>query len=183
MPTVVVASRNPVKLRATLAGFRRVFPGAEFRAVPMTVDHGTSDQPVGDGATLEGARTRAQRARAAVPEAEFTVGIEGGVEELDGGLAAFAWVVVLSVGAEGRSRCGTFFLPEEMAELVRAGEELGTVCDRLYGQVNVKRKGGAVGLLTGNVVDRSALYEQAVVLALIPFTSRPTPEPAAATSQ
>jgi inosine/xanthosine triphosphatase len=169
MMTIVVASSNPVKARAVEAGFRRAFPGEAFAVAPLVVDHGTRDQPSGDAETLWGARTRASLARAAAPSSDFAVGIEGGVEEIDDGLAAFAWVVVQTKGIEGRSRTGTFFLPDEVTKLVRTGAELGAACDEIYSVANAKQKGGAVGLLTNNVIDRTALYEHAVVLALIPF--------------
>ena len=34
---------------------------------------------------------------------------------------------------------------------------------------NSKQDNGAVGLLTDSVIDRAQLYEQAMILALIPF--------------
>ena len=39
----------------------------------------------------------------------------------------------------------------------------------MFGRTNSKQQNGAVGLLTGDVIDRIALYEPAVVLALVPF--------------
>ncbi|MDD5263960.1 MAG: DUF84 family protein, partial [Candidatus Bipolaricaulis sp.] len=61
------------------------------------------------------------------------------------------------------------FLPDTVAALVRQGVELGEADDRVFGRTDSKRDVGAVGLLTGEVIDRTALYEHAVVLALIPF--------------
>jgi non-canonical (house-cleaning) NTP pyrophosphatase len=52
---------------------------------------------------------------------------------------------------------------------VRQGMELGDADDAVFGRSNSKQANGAVGILTGNVIDRAELYEQAVVLALIPF--------------
>jgi len=52
---------------------------------------------------------------------------------------------------------------------VRQGKELGEADDLVFAKENSKQDNGAVGLLTGNVIDRTALYQQAVVLALIPF--------------
>ncbi len=69
----------------------------------------------------------------------------------------------------GKSRTGTFRLPEPVARLVREGRELGEADDVVFGRSNSKQEEGAVGLLTGNVIDRAALYEHAVILALAPF--------------
>jgi len=173
--SLVVASANPVKRRAAEAGYRLAFPGAALEVESVEVPSGVSDQPFTEEETLRGARQRALAARAQRPEADVWIGIEGGVEERAEGLAAFAWVVALGRlseggdGAEGLARSATFFLPPAMAALVRAGVELGEASDRVFGRENSKHADGAVGLLTGGAVDRRALYEQPVVLALIPL--------------
>ncbi|MDD5645622.1 MAG: DUF84 family protein, partial [Candidatus Bipolaricaulis sp.] len=60
-------------------------------------------------------------------------------------------------------------LPDAVAQLVRQGMELGAADDRVFGRMGSKLDQGAVGLLTGGIIDRTALYEHAVILALIPF--------------
>jgi non-canonical (house-cleaning) NTP pyrophosphatase len=47
--------------------------------------------------------------------------------------------------------------------------ELGDADDEIFGASNSKQQNGAVGLLTENAVTRTTLYEQAVIMALIPF--------------
>ncbi|MGK0308683.1 MAG: non-canonical (house-cleaning) NTP pyrophosphatase, partial [Urechidicola sp.] len=37
---------------------------------------------------------------------------------------------------------------------------------------NSKQKNGAVGILTGNLIDRTQFYVEAMVLALIPFLNK-----------
>jgi inosine/xanthosine triphosphatase len=169
MKTVVVASQNPVKKQAALDGFLRMFPGESFQVQAVDVPSGVSDQPCSNPETLRGAENRALLARAALPQADFWIGIEGGVEKQDEGLAAFAWVVILSKVQQGQSRTGTFFLPRAVADLVHQGQELGRADDLVFGDTNSKQKNGAVGLLTNNVIDRAGLYTEAVILALIPF--------------
>ena len=56
-----------------------------------------------------------------------------------------------------------------MADLVRGGLELGEADDLVFRTSNSKRRNGAVGLLTGDVITRAGLYTPAVQLALIPF--------------
>lgn len=170
-PHVVVASTNPVKIEAVRVGFHRAFAdrGGAFTVVGATVSSGVGHQPMDDAETLHGAESRARNARAAVPDADFWVGIEGGVEDREGVLHGFAWVVVLARDREGRSRTASFEVPPAIARLVRQGVELGHADDQIFGRTNSKQKNGAVGLLTGDVIDRVALYEPAVVLALVPF--------------
>ncbi len=166
---VIVASTNPVKIQAALDGFRRMLPDRAVRADGIAVPSAVSHQPRTDQETLRGAEERAARAMESTPDADMWVGIEGGVAEMGFGMAAFAWVVVQSRRQTGRARTGTFMLPEAVARLVRAGVELGDADDRVFGSMDSKRNMGAVGLLTGGVIDRQALYAHAVALALIPF--------------
>lgn len=169
MKTILVASTNPVKIQTALNGFERMFPGESFQAGGVSVPSGVSAQPMTDEETLQGALNRAHNARAAAPDADFWAGIEGGCEEKHGELLAYAWVVVLSRERTGMGRTGAFCLPGEVADLVRQGVELGEADDRVFGRSNSKQGNGAVGLLTGDVMDRVAFYDHAVILALIPF--------------
>lgn len=169
MKSIVVASTNPVKIRCALEGFQRMFPDEQFEAHGIHAPSRVGDQPMTDGETRQGAFNRAAHARDHFPEADYWIGIEGGIDTVGETLQAFAWVVVLSRHNAGQSRTGTFFLPDEIARLVRAGHELGEADDIVFGRSNSKQQNGAVGILTGDAVDRVAFYEQAVILALIPF--------------
>lgn len=171
MIRVVIASNNPVKRQAAAAGFQRMFPHEELAIRQVAVPSGVRDQPMSDAETLQGARQRAENARGALPDADFWVGIEGGVEDCqpDDTMWTFAWVAVCSPDRLGLGRTATLRLPPRLAELVRGGKELGEADDIVFGRTNSKQDNGAVGLLTGNVIDRAQAYEQAVILALIPF--------------
>ncbi len=170
MKTIALASHNPVKAQATLTGFQRMLPAEQFLLTMTAADSGVRSQPLSSAETLEGACNRARAALQAQPEADFGVGIEGGVEPHGAELSAFAWVVVLSAdGMEGKGRTGTFFLPPAVAKLIRQGKELGEADDIVFAQTNSKQKNGAIGILTGDVIDRAALYEPAVIMALVPF--------------
>jgi len=177
MKRVILASGNPVKARATENGFRRAFQDQAFEVVCAPVPSGVADQPMSDAETLLGAANRVDAVSVAEPSADYWVGIEGGIAEEDVSRAglemvALAWVVIRSQTQVGKSRTGTFTLPPEVARLVRQGKELGEADDIVFGRSNSKQQEGAVGLLTDGVVDRAGLYEQSVVLALIPFSNR-----------
>lgn len=169
MPTIVVASTNPVKIQSALAGFQRLFPGQVFEAGGLPIASGVSHQPMTDAETLHGALNRAENARVQRPDADYWVGIEGGCGAMNGELAVFAWVVVRSHNQIGKGRTGLFFLPEAVVALVRQGRELGEADDIVFNRNNSKQSNGAIGLLTGDVIDRGQYYEHAVILALVPF--------------
>lgn len=166
---ITVASRNPVKLQAALQGFRRMFPDETFDVQGVEIQSGVSIQPMSDAETYQGALNRAIQAAELVPNSDFAVGIEGGVEERAEELVAFAWIVISGSGRVGKGRTGAFVLPPKVAELVNQGIELGEADDRVFGRTNSKQENGAIGLLTGNVLDRAGLYEMGVILALVPF--------------
>lgn len=169
---LVVASTNPVKQRAVERGFAALFADDAAVLVATAVESGVSEQPFGDAETRRGAENRARHARASEPDAAYWFGVEGGVSDGDFGLSAFAWVVALTPDGIGYGRTAEFVLPERIAELVREGMELGEADDRVFGRTDSKRNDGAIGLLTGGALDRAGLYEQAVMMALLPFRNR-----------
>lgn len=169
MKKIIVASKNPVKISATLQGFQTMFPGEEFSVEGVPVPSGVSDQPMTDAETLTGAQNRAINAQEAVTDADFYVGLEGGIAEQDGEMTSFAWIVVTSNGLTGKGKTATLFLPPKIAELIKQGEELGEADDIVFGLQNSKQQSGAVGILTGDVITRTTYYVDAVILALIPF--------------
>jgi inosine/xanthosine triphosphatase len=169
MKKLIIASKNPVKINAVLNAFQKMFPLENFDAEGISVESGVNEQPQNDSETFQGALNRAENV-SIKKDADFWIGIEGGIQDKDSDMEAFAWVVVKDKNSRlGKGRTGTFFLPPKIAELIRQGKELGEADDIVFGRTNSKQENGAVGILTDNVVDRTKYYTEAVVLALIPF--------------
>ena len=169
---IAVASHNPVKIGATKQAFAMVFPGETLELLPVSVDSGVSDQPASDDETRRGARNRAIAARTSIADASYWVGLEGGVEVIDGQLMAFAWMAVQ--GADGRigeARSATLPLPPAVKALVDTGMELGDANDAVFSTVNSKQAGGAYGLLTDGLYTRESIYTQTLVIALTPLVN------------
>lgn len=170
MKKIIVASTNPTKIHATLAGFKLIFPFEEFGIEGMSVPSGVGEQPQSDDEAFQGAKNRVENIFHAKPDADFYVGIEAGIEERPFGIDAFAWVVIKSRdGVFGAGRTATFFLPQNISDLIRQGKSLGEADNIIFGRVNSQQEQGAVGLLTHGVLDRTKCATDAVVLALIPF--------------
>jgi inosine/xanthosine triphosphatase len=167
--TVIIGSQNPVKINATKEGFSKVFPKDSFVYTGLSVPSHVSDQPMSDAETLMGAKNRSRNAQEKVPNADFWVGIEGGVEEVNGNIEVFAWIAICNSRQEGASRTCTFTLPLGLTTLLHQGIELGHANDIFFGEEHSKQKGGAVGSLTNQVLGRTEYYVQPVLLALIPF--------------
>jgi inosine/xanthosine triphosphatase len=169
---IVVASSNPVKKQAAHSAFQKMFPKQRFTVESVVVSSGVSDQPMSSSETLQGARNRVEASQKVRPEADYWVGMEGGVEPRGDDLMAFAWMVVRSGSMEGKSCTGSFFLPPEVVRLIRSGKEMGEADDIVFEMNDSKRNQGAAGILTHNVINRMQLYEHAMILALIPFRNQ-----------
>lgn len=169
MKKIIVASNNPVKIGATLEGFQTMFPSDIFEVEGVNVPSGVRDQPLSNQETLQGALQRAEAAYQREQHADYWVGIEGGIEETQGEMEVFAWVVVKSASMLGRGKTGTFFLPRAVVKLIKEGKELGEADDIVFKRQNSKQENGAVGILTDNIIDRTGFYKVAMQLALIPF--------------
>lgn len=170
MKKIVIASKNPVKIHAALKGFEEMFPEENFEIEGLSVSSGVREQPLDDEETFTGAWNRAENASKAIPKADFWIGMEGGIEEKDGEMKVFAWVIVKSSnGKHGKGRSATFFLPPKIAELIRQGKELGEADDIVFGRSNSKQENGAIGILTHNVIERKDYYKEAVIFSLVPF--------------
>lgn len=176
---VTLGSRSPAKLAAVAAALTLVEESlAAAGEDPFTVDlvgvnaaSGVADQPWGEAETRQGALNRAEAALALEPATHLSVGIEAGVVQEPGWpLWTFAWIIVLDrSGARGAARSATFAVPDELAAGVRDGSELGDALDAAYGLRRAKDGPGAVGVLTGGLVDRPELYRTAMLLALTPW--------------
>lgn len=166
---VGVGSTNPVKRAATVDAFAGM---AGVTVEATAVESGVSEQPSGTGETIEGARTRARRARVA-GDYDLGVGIEGGVAPVHGseGLFLVMWAAVTDGERVELGAGPSIRLPGSIAERVRAGEELGPVMDDAFDLENVKENEGAAGVLTGNVVERRDALATAVAGALGPFVT------------
>jgi len=88
-------------------------------------------------------------------------------------MEAFAWVCIISRdGKIGKAKSGVFFLPKKVVGLIKEGKELGEANDIVFKEENSKQKGGAIGILTEGLIDRTGYYTSTVVSALIPFKNK-----------
>ncbi|WP_445397197.1 inosine/xanthosine triphosphatase [Zobellella sp. An-6] len=168
---VIVASLNPAKIAAARQALGLLFPERVIDLSGLAVPSGVAAQPMSDEETLRGARNRALAARECRPEADLWIGMEGGVAQLLGQTLTFAWLQVLGPGLDNAARSASLTLPPFVASAVSQGEELGQAMDRLFNLTNCKQQGGAIGVLTRNLLDRRSVYRDTLILALAPLIS------------
>lgn len=168
---VIISSQNPVKIAATKAAFAQVFPGVATQFLSVDAASGVSEQPDSDQESRQGATNRVNHARQMHPHGDFWVGLEGGLEWIDGEPLASAWMVISNAqGRISQARTPTLPLPPAVKTLLLQGMELGEANDRVFATRNSKQAGGAYGLLTGGLMTRESVYTQTLILALLPFS-------------
>lgn len=166
---IAVGSVNPVKIACVKQAFEEVFPDKEWDVQGVEVSSGISDQPMSDEDSLTGARNRASRAMREL-DADYGVGLEGGLQELDGRWFDSGWMIIMNKdGIEGIGSTIRMQTPPKMMELVKAGMELGHVDDKLFGVENSKHGQGHFGLMTNGAITRTAAYRDGVIAALARF--------------
>ena len=167
---IIVSSKNPVKIAACKAAFEWAFTDASHEIIAVSVPSGVNEQPASDEESRTGANNRVKNARQQYPNADFWVGLEGGLEWVGGEPLASAWMVIADAnGKVGQARTPTLPLPPAVKQLLLQGFELGEANDRVFATQHSKQAGGAFGLLTNNLLTRESVYTQALILALLPF--------------
>eukprot|EP00536_Pseudo-nitzschia_multiseries_P009994 jgi/Psemu1/258642/estExt_Genewise1Plus.C_2920021 len=67
------------------------------------------------------------------------------------------------------AKTSSFMLPPAINDLIRKGMELGDADDKISGRKMSKQGSGTIGYVTDGMIGRSAYYEHALVLALVPW--------------
>lgn len=167
---IITGSTNPVKIAVVEEVFTDAFPNEVCTFSSFAAPSGVSDQPIGIAETKQGAYNRAQACHEQHPEADYWVGLEGGIEVIDDEYWTSAWMSVIdATGVVGYGRTSAFMLPPEITARIKAGEELGHATDAVFNEHNSKHKGGAIGALTDGHITRQTFYRDALRFALIPF--------------
>ena len=169
--TVLIGSKNPTKINAVENALKRVFYDRAISVLGHNVESGVPDQPIGYEETKSGAENRIKNLKHR--GADFYIGIEGGCVYVEKKLFAFAWVLTEDrFGYVGSGKTSMFQLPKKIQKLIDEGFELGEADDLVFKRSESKKKNGAVGILTNNLIDRTKYYEEAVILSLIPFINK-----------
>lgn len=169
---IAVGSTNPVKVAAVKDALADLIPDLEVQG--FEVSSGVADQPFSEEETRQGTLNRAQRALNLAMSSglnsssdfDLGVGLEGGVAEQVDGLYSTVWVCLVS--ADGRQQfvnSNRFILPDQIANSIRAGQEMGAVMDNFTGRTNLKHQEGMIGILTGGIITRKQAYAQMIKMA------------------
>ncbi|MRG87742.1 DUF84 family protein [Salinibacillus xinjiangensis] len=155
---ILVGSRNPAKINAVQA----IFPHAKIDGIEVASQ--VSSQPFSHEETLEGAINRAREC-AQTKKGVMGIGLEGGVTELSGQIYLCNWgSLVDEEGNEFTAAGASIPLPEEVANGLVKGKELGDIMEEYTQQQGIRKKEGAIGVFTNQLVDRQAMFSHVVTL-------------------
>lgn len=151
---VAIGSKNPAKISAVEEAFKE----NRYEVISVEAESGVSEQPMTDEETIKGAINRAIEA-AAKSGSTIGIGLEGGVQQTAYGLVLCNWGALAAKGMDPIIAGGARIpLPEEVAQKLLAGEELGPVMDQYAMKQNVRKNEGAVGIFTDGHINRSEMF-------------------------
>lgn len=161
---VVVATKNPIKIRAVKNVFSLFFKNFSIESINFEY----KKQPIGLVETIKGS---IKRACYAFKFGDIGVGIEAGLVEIPYTKTGYFDIQFCAIiDKDGLTLgCGSGFeYPDKVINEVLKGKEVGEVMEQISGIRNIGRKIGAIGYLTHGILNREKLTEQAVLTALIP---------------
>ena len=161
---VAIGTLNKAKTSAVEKIINNHTTNVQF--IYINVESEVSNQPFSNEETRLGAINRAKNALTET-DANYSFGLEGGVQEIDGIMYCVNWgAVALKNGAVYTAQGASFMLPEEIANKLRDGEELGPVMDEYTNLKDIRHTEGAVGIFTNGLIDRTSMFEHIVTLLI-----------------
>lgn len=166
---IIVGSENPTKINAVKQAFTKIFPENSWKIAGVAVESGVSNQPMSDKEAIIGATNRATKALLE-RKADFGVGLEGGIQEINGQWFESGWAVVIDAkGQKGIGSTLKVLVPSKLMALIKQGTELGVANDIIFKTKNSKHADGHFGLMTNNAITRTEGYRDGVISALSRF--------------
>ena len=167
---IAVGSTNPVKINAAQIGFAKIFPETEIIIKHAEVDSGVFEQPWGED-VIRGAINRAKNILTQIKDADFGVGLEGGLEQNGFGYFTYGWAAIVNQNDQiGLGKSVDLQVPKKIVDLIRLENlEMGHALDKLLGTTNIKQKQGYIGYVTNDLITRTDAYVGAIICAMARF--------------
>lgn len=155
---IIVGSKNPAKIGAV----KNIFPHDQITS--MDVSSNVSSQPLSDEETKQGALNRAKQCAQSCSNT-IGIGLEGGVMFLENEFFLCNWgALVTSEGKVYTASGARIMLPNKIGEQLKQGAELGDLMDHYAKKKDIRKKEGAIGVFTNNLVSRKDMFSHVVQL-------------------
>ncbi|MEM0161200.1 MAG: inosine/xanthosine triphosphatase [Thermoplasmata archaeon] len=163
-----VGSQNNIKIEATKKVFSSIFKNYDVTGV--MVNSGTSAQPFNSD-TLKGAINRAKKC---IKDADYGVGIEAGLlwnNQLNYYFDVHYAAILDKYGTMTYGHSSGFAYPKELIEILKSESDIYSALEKYTNVKNIGRSAGMAGFFSQNMITRSDLVEQAIIMAMIPRLS------------
>lgn len=167
---IVIGSKSPVKVEATRQAFSEYY--SDFHVEDVSLHSGVNPYPWSDEEVLLGAMNRAHGALRQVPSADFAVGLEGGLQQLDEWMIVKQLAVVIKDGEIGIGLSSGYDCPRGILDQIKPQHESNRKnIDSFFGEEEILSKEGPIGVLTHSKMTRTDSSRDAVLCALTRFIS------------
>jgi inosine/xanthosine triphosphatase len=179
---IALGSERAAKIEALRSSMARIATvnqaWRDALIVARSVETGVPVMPLTNEQLMQGARNRAEAVRELLlkeaTSAELYVGLEGGFHsvEIDGQWDTFlcGWAYATDGERGSFGAAPSISVPYHIARRVIDGRrELSEVIDEVAGEQDVRSRQGAWGVLSCDLLTRSASFEAALVAAFAPF--------------
>ena len=164
---IVLGSTSPVKINATRQAFEAYFDNVEVKGIQ--VPSGIKPFPTSEEETFQGAVNRA-KAVFEMEQADYYVGLEGGLQTLNGYTIVKQIAVVLHEEKTGVGISSGYNAPEAVInQLDMTSDESRKILDKYFGKTEILSKEGIIGVLTNGNLNRTTISRDAIICALTRF--------------
>jgi inosine/xanthosine triphosphatase len=158
-----IGTKNPAKIKALTELLDQL--GRKDDVKSFDVPSGVSAMPMSDSETRQGAINRARAVIRSDRSVTIGIGLEGGVSDLDGEMFLCNWGAAADRNGQVITAGGArILLPDQLADGVRSGHELGEVAERYTGEKNISQHGGTIGFLTEGMMSRTEMFQHVLKL-------------------
>ncbi len=162
---IVLTSNNNVKLKVTEKAFSQIFTDAKLEIIQLDFEK-DGPEPYGMKGVLNQINESITEAKKRITDADYYIGMEGGVEGEESLDEVAVVLVHTAKGVEGYSRSVSFQIPRKVSSDIKNGLQLSDSVQDFLNTNNVKKGNGFVGILTNNLVTKEDLYFQPAVVAI-----------------
>lgn len=167
---IVLGSTSPVKVNAVKQAFSEYY--TDFSVESVAIPSGVNPFPWSDEEMLRGAMNRARGARGEFPEADYVVGLEGGLQQLGDWMMVKQLAVVIRDGEMGVGVSSGYDCPKGILEQIRPQKESSRkIIDSFFDSKEILSDKGPIGVLTRSKMTRTDSSRDAVICALTRFMS------------
>ena len=170
---IVVGSKNPVKIEAARQAFMLHFgDDTDIEVIGIDALSNVADQPMSVNETATGAYNRASYMRRNYPDADYAIGIEGGLStikvrrQVHGFEQTWACVYAVKDNAHAFGSGPAYGIDNVILGHINSGLDLSDAMQKEHGTIDLGKTHGYNGWLSNNHYDRTESSKIAVFLAL-----------------